>query len=73
MVLFCHARQEPGQITGFIFNLHVALHNNKEMEVYQPERKEKEKEKEEKEAQEEASPPKPVPPDSMFLFKASNP
>ncbi|CAB1326382.1 unnamed protein product [Coregonus sp. 'balchen'] len=53
----------------------TALHSNKEVEVYQPERKEKKEEESqlEKEEEEEASPPKPEPPGSMFLFKASNP
>ncbi|XP_055722179.1 voltage-dependent R-type calcium channel subunit alpha-1E-like isoform X3 [Salvelinus fontinalis] len=54
----------------------TALHSSKEVEVYHRERKEKKEEEEsqvEKEEDEEASPPKPVPPGSMFLFKASNP
>nr|XP_029498732.1 voltage-dependent R-type calcium channel subunit alpha-1E-like isoform X3 [Oncorhynchus nerka] len=53
----------------------TALHSSKEVEMYHHERKEKEEEESqvEKEEEEEASPPKPVPPGSMFLFKASNP
>ncbi|XP_028974512.2 voltage-dependent R-type calcium channel subunit alpha-1E isoform X4 [Esox lucius] len=51
----------------------TALHSGKEMEVYQPERKEKEEAQEEKEDEEKANKAEPVTPDSMFLFKASNP
>ncbi|XP_052332755.1 voltage-dependent R-type calcium channel subunit alpha-1E-like isoform X1 [Oncorhynchus keta] len=55
----------------------TALHSSKEVEMYHHERKEKKEEEEsqveKEEEEEEASPPKPVPPGSMFLFKASNP
>ncbi|XP_055360013.1 voltage-dependent R-type calcium channel subunit alpha-1E-like isoform X4 [Betta splendens] len=45
---------------------------SKELEVYQSE-KDKEEETEEEEEEEPPLPPKPVAPDSMFIFKASNP
>ncbi|XP_056149220.1 voltage-dependent R-type calcium channel subunit alpha-1E-like [Lampris incognitus] len=44
--------------------------NSKELEVFQSEQREKEEETEEEEI---PIPPKPVAPDSMFIFKASNP
>ncbi|XP_050925932.1 voltage-dependent R-type calcium channel subunit alpha-1E isoform X2 [Lates calcarifer] len=44
--------------------------NSKELEAYQSEQKEREEETEEEEP---PIPPKPVAPDSMFIFKASNP
>nr|XP_020451530.1 voltage-dependent R-type calcium channel subunit alpha-1E-like [Monopterus albus] len=44
--------------------------NSKELEAYQSEQKEKEEDTEEEEP---PVPPKPVAPDSMFIFKASNP
>ncbi|KAM3865783.1 LOW QUALITY PROTEIN: voltage-dependent R-type calcium channel subunit alpha-1E-like [Diretmus argenteus] len=46
--------------------------NRKEMDAFPSEQKEKEKE-EETEEEEAPIPPKPVTPDSMFIFKASNP
>uniref|UniRef100_A0A1A7WB98 Calcium channel, voltage-dependent, R type, alpha 1E subunit n=1 Tax=Iconisemion striatum TaxID=60296 RepID=A0A1A7WB98_9TELE len=44
--------------------------NSKELEAYQSDEEEKEEETEEEEP---PMPPKPVAPDSMFIFKASNP
>lgn len=45
--------------------------NSKELEAYQSDQREKEEE--ETEEEEPPIPPKPVAPDSMFIFKASNP
>lgn len=47
------------------------LVNSKELEAYQSDQNEKEDETEDEEPP--PAPPKPVAPDSMFIFKASNP
>nr|XP_033506111.1 voltage-dependent R-type calcium channel subunit alpha-1E isoform X4 [Epinephelus lanceolatus] len=49
--------------------------NSKELEAYHSEQTDKEEDTEEEEEEEEEPPipPKPVAPDSMFIFKASNP
>ncbi|XP_049453892.1 voltage-dependent R-type calcium channel subunit alpha-1E-like [Epinephelus fuscoguttatus] len=48
--------------------------NSKELEAYHSEQTDKEDDTEEEEEEEEPPiPPKPVAPDSMFIFKASNP
>lgn len=44
--------------------------NSKELEAYQSELRENDEDTEEEEP---PIPPKPVAPDSMFIFKASNP
>lgn len=44
--------------------------NNKELEAYDSDQRDDETEEEEEEP---PVPPKPVAPDSMFIFKASNP
>uniref|UniRef100_A0A8C6PLP4 Calcium voltage-gated channel subunit alpha1 E n=1 Tax=Nothobranchius furzeri TaxID=105023 RepID=A0A8C6PLP4_NOTFU len=55
----------------FSFHLSVcAVVNSKELEAYESDEQEKEEETEEEEP---PVPPKPVAPDSMFIFKASNP
>lgn len=49
--------------------------NNKELEAYHPDQRDEETEEEEEEEEEPPTPPKRVAPvpDSMFIFKASNP